>query len=503
MNIFYHLIIILFIIFKFNISIANEISCFEFKEIIKNNAAIFYDPPAKDEKNDYGIYFNGYDDVNDFIYREEKKDNTIKESKGAITITKTLSNVANETFELLAHITRINDTIIEDLFSELSIEEASSKINKLLSLDNIEVEGIYYVEDDYKNLSVEKIAPIVLTKHIYEYPTKVWIDFNLDDITYINIKESDYTAKYFYNYEWKDNRFTEYLNKTPNKECEFKYINQKDFLYKSFWQPEIHESNKVENIDTFDEFKYVNILFYIWENEAYVKIKKYNTAIFNNVFHLENFPFDSQSFPFVLYTPEIQNDIILVDSYDQEYVQNNIDYFLEYIEHPEWNYKSIDNYIITEPYADGTNYDEFYFTVNAERKYSYYIFKVIIPVILILMICWSVFWIDGFQLESRLTVTSVSFLALIAYNYVVDEDLPRMGYSTTLDYIILCAYIFAGMATILTIYSYYECNKQNKNYTRVDIIARYLGPLAYLIINLVLVAGGIQGMGTFAALLLG
>ena len=90
---------------------------------------------------------------------------------------------------------------------------------------------------------------------------------------------------------------------------------------------------------------------------------------------------------------------------------------------------------------------------------SYYIFKVIIPVILILMICWSVFWINGFQLESRLTVTSVSFLALIAYNYVVDEDLPRMGYSTKLDYIILCAYIFAGMATILTIYSYNECKR--------------------------------------------
>ena len=68
MNIFYHLIIILFIIFKFNISIANEISCFEFKEIIKNNAAIFYDPPAKDETNDYGIYFDGYDEGNYFVF---------------------------------------------------------------------------------------------------------------------------------------------------------------------------------------------------------------------------------------------------------------------------------------------------------------------------------------------------------------------------------------------------------------------------------------------------
>ena len=48
-----------------------------------------------------------------------------------------------------------------------------------------------------------------------------------------------------------------------------------------------------------------------------------------------------------------------------------------------------------------------------------------------------------------------------------------------------------------------NAREQNKDYTRVDIIARYLGPLAYLIINLVLVAGGIQGMGAYAAKFLG
>ena len=71
-------------------------------------------------------------------------------------------------------------------------------------------------------------------------------------------------------YEWRDNRFTEYLINTPKidspehnrtRECIFKYINEKDSLYKSFWQPEIYELNKVENIDTFDEFKYAKYSF--------------------------------------------------------------------------------------------------------------------------------------------------------------------------------------------------------------------------------------------------
>ena len=110
------------------------------------------------------------------------------------------------------------------------------------------------------------------------------------------------------------------------------------------------------------------------------------------------------------------------------------------------------------------------------------------------MICWSVFWINGMQLESRLTVTSVSFLALIAYNYVVDEDLPRMGYSTTLDYIILVAYIFAGLATILTIYSYLDCRKNDKDFSSIDIYVRFIGPIAYIVTNIYLVYSGIQSM---------
>ena len=57
----------------------------------------------------------------------------------------------------------------------------------------------------------------------------------------------------------------------------------------------------------------LNILFYIWEDETYVRIDKYNTATFNNVFHLKNFPFDAQSFPFSPYIlQKYKNDIILV-----------------------------------------------------------------------------------------------------------------------------------------------------------------------------------------------
>ena len=58
--------------------------------------------------------------------------------------------------------------------------------------------------------------------------------------------------------------------------------------------------------------------------------------------------------------------------------------------------------------------------LTIERKSSYYVFKVILPIVLILMVCWSAVWIDPREIESRLTITIVCLLSLIAYNFVID-----------------------------------------------------------------------------------
>ena len=68
-------------------------------------------------------------------------------------------------------------------------------------------------------------------------------------------------------------------------------------------------------------------------------------------------------------------------------------------------------------FSDGLKLD-----ILIERKHGYYIFKVIIPIILILMICWSVVWVHPRELESRLTITIVCLLSLIAYNFVIDAE---------------------------------------------------------------------------------
>ena len=113
-----------------------------------------------------------------------------------------------------------------------------------------------------------------------------------------------------------------------------------------------------------------------------------------------------------------------------------------------------------------------------ERNYNYFLTKILIPILLILIISWSVFWIRPNLIEPRLTVGIVCLLSLIAYNFVVDDDLPRLSYLTVMDLMILLSYFFSTLPTLLTIKNHVQSEEIA---LKIDRVARYLIPLLYII----------------------
>ena len=113
--------------------------------------------------------------------------------------------------------------------------------------------------------------------------------------------------------------------------------------------------------------------------------------------------------------------------------------------------------------------------------WGYYVYKIILPIIFIWAISWSVFWVRGSQIDAKVNVTIVCLLALIAYNFIIDEDLPKLAYLTFLDSFILLSYFFTGIATMLCVYSYVRHTKSGKDLTLVDEKAHFYGPLLYFV----------------------
>ena len=120
--------------------------------------------------------------------------------------------------------------------------------------------------------------------------------------------------------------------------------------------------------------------------------------------------------------------------------------------------------------------------LDLERNSSYYLFKILVPIFLILLISGSVFWIVPFEVESRLTVTIVCLLALIAYNFVVDNDLPKLAYLTIMDTIILISYVFSCYPTFETIAVFHYHKKNPKLSSIIDEKSKIYFPLTYIFI---------------------
>ena len=120
--------------------------------------------------------------------------------------------------------------------------------------------------------------------------------------------------------------------------------------------------------------------------------------------------------------------------------------------------------------------------VNVERQSSYYVSKIMLPILLVLLMAWSIFWVDIKQLESRLTIGIVCLLSLIAYNFVIESEIPKLGYVTLMDTFILISYLFAGSTIAATVFIRYLHDKDKFKFRSeaMNFAALCATPVLYL-----------------------
>lgn len=81
----------------------------------------------------------------------------------------------------------------------------------------------------------------------------------------------------------------------------------------------------------------------------------------------------------------------------------------------------------------GDSAQGFIFSFDAKRIYNHYVIKYIVPLILIVMMSWIVFWIDPEESGSQLSVAVTAALTLIAYHIALAGKLPDIPYLTRMD----------------------------------------------------------------------
>jgi cadmium resistance protein CadD (predicted permease) len=122
----------------------------------------------------------------------------------------------------------------------------------------------------------------------------------------------------------------------------------------------------------------------------------------------------------------------------------------------------------------------FSFEFTAARNVQHFAIKIIIPLILIVMMSWAVFWIEPNDANTQMAVAVTAMLTLIAYRFAVDSDVPKQPYLTKLDAFILMSSVLVFLSPIEVLVTTKFSNRDRLGLAHtIDRRCRWIFPLVF------------------------
>ena len=293
-------------------------------------------------------------------------------------------------------------------------------------------------------------------------PTRVKVGLYLVDITEINSKKQIFTVDLALFLNWKDPRLSGDASGISFAACKLKPD--------QVWTPGVMFRNAMDIKRTFSSFK----------------VDQTGTVTFMQRFYGEfSVPLDLKKFPF--------------DTQILQIMVGNIDYGVGELVFevdeartgmgesltPDWEIHSPTARVEIGKYRlDGLKRSMFLYEAKAHRDPNFYIWKVFFPMMLIVFMSWAVFWIDPEPIAPRISLSLISMLNIIAYNFAISTFIPRISYLTLADKYILGCLVIVFFTLLVGISSSILSARGNKAQAkRIDKISRWAAPASFLLLT--------------------
>jgi hypothetical protein len=205
-----------------------------------------------------------------------------------------------------------------------------------------------------------------------------------------------------------------------------------------------------------------------------------------HVTYLERFSTNLQiDFDWTAYPFDTQDFYIKVDMLypEEEYVFAPMDNFSEIDPNngeDEFILTDFDTQITSEVSSTQAPISRFIFHFAAPRHLDYYIFRLFVPILLIISVSYITFFLKDYS--KRIEIATGNLLLFIAFSFSLGENYPRMGYLTFLDAIMAITFIINTLVVALNVYfKWLEQNGKSEKAERLDAPFNYIYPIAYLV----------------------
>jgi hypothetical protein len=91
----------------------------------------------------------------------------------------------------------------------------------------------------------------------------------------------------------------------------------------------------------------------------------------------------------------------------------------------------------------------FSFGFSAHRHLDYYVVRIFTPLLIFLFVSWATFFLEDYR--KRIDIAGANLLIFVAFNFAISSDLPRLGYMTFMDFIVVSMFVVTGAIIVFNV----------------------------------------------------
>jgi hypothetical protein len=314
---------------------------------------------------------------------------------------------------------------------------------------------------------IKKKTPLVLKSGIF-----------IKNIT-PNFKTSSFSAEFYWWFIFENDSIKTGMSNNDIMKMEF--INGIDVEPNAFINEKMYETNPAPNTYFITGFH---------QGDFY----------FNPDFRM--YPFDKQKMDIIIENGQFDSSQLVIVTDTSSYIRSK----------QNANFKTLSNEIIeknnsrsfhiykTEIYQSNTvynsdfgdtsldgnsSYSRLMYSVFIDRSILPYISKFVIPLMIILLLVYFVYFLPPEKIDTAAALTVTSLLSAIAFQSSINGDLPEIGYIIYVDKLFYTSYFLIAISMAISLWLFnLDLKKENQSNVKLSnkivLLARILFPLIFI-----------------------
>lgn len=275
-----------------------------------------------------------------------------------------------------------------------------------------------------------------------EGPVVVEVGFFLSDINDIDIERQRFEVEGVLTLSWQDDRMTFDPDSVGVREKVF----QGDYQFSELatgWWPQLvlaNESGGYVRQGMVLRHRFDGRMTYVEEMNAVAEIPV----------ELRRFPFDREQFELVFEVLGFTKDeiVLAIDSSTTGTPAKGISI-------SEWRLEGMHAWSGDHDpvYADGRQdmQSAVVIALDVARHPGFMLRVVVFPMVLLVALSWSVFWMDRESLGERMDISFIGILTVVAYQIMVSSTIPRIPYFTLMSAFIYTSFLMMCASVVVNL----------------------------------------------------